>query len=96
MLIAGPYLESARNVARMRNTPVAEMAEPVERTRVAVGSLVQAERVVAALAGRVDHIKIRSVQDRNTYLAIGKAARKHGLPLVGFQQRHGGIIRLRV
>jgi imidazolonepropionase-like amidohydrolase len=83
MLIAGPYLESARNVARMRKTPASEMAEPVERTRVPVGSPAEAERVVASLAGRVDHIKIRTIQNRETYLAIGRAARKHHLPLVG-------------
>jgi imidazolonepropionase-like amidohydrolase len=83
MLVAGPYLESARNVTRMLRTPAAEMAEPVERTRVAVGSPADAERVVASLAGHVDHIKIRTVQNRDTYLAIGRAARKYKLPLVG-------------
>ena len=83
MLIAGPYLESVRNVERMRGQSVSEMAEPVERTRVPVGSPADAMRVVAGLAGRVDHIKIRTVQNRETYLAIGEAARKHGVPLVG-------------
>jgi imidazolonepropionase-like amidohydrolase len=84
MLIAGPYLESAGNVARMRSTPPEELAEPVERTRVSVDSPEEARRIVGLLATRqVDHIKIRTVQDRETYMAIGEAARSHKLPLVG-------------
>ena len=83
LLIAGPYLESAGNVQRMTRQSVEEMAEPVEQTRVPVGSPADAARIVDELAGRVDHVKIRTVQNRETYLAIGEAARKHGLALVG-------------
>jgi len=84
LLLAGPYLESARNVERMRRTPVSEMAEPVERTRIPVGSPDDAGRVVTAIAqAGLDHVKIRTVQDRATYLAIAEAARKARLPLVG-------------
>jgi len=84
LLLAGPYLESAANVERMRKTPPEEMVEPVERTRVPVGSPAEARRVVESLArSEVDHIKIRTVQDRATYLAIAEAARAHRLPLVG-------------
>ena len=83
LLIAGPYLESANNVARMTRQSASEMAEPVERTRIPVGSPADAARIVAGLAGRVDHIKIRTVQNRETYLALGEAARKHNLPLIG-------------
>jgi len=84
LLLAGPYLESARNVERMRGTPVAEMAEPVERTRIPVGSPEEARRVVAMIAkAGLDHVKIRTVQDRATYLAIAEAAKQENLPLVG-------------
>ena len=84
ILLAGPYLESARNVERMRKTPPEEMVEPVERTRIPVGSPEDARRVVASLArSEVDHVKIRTVQDRETYMAIAAAARAHKLPLVG-------------
>jgi len=84
MLLAGPYLESARNVARMRNTPVEEMAEPVERTRVPVGSPARARHVVDSLSAlEVDYLKIRTVEDEATYRAIVAAAREHGLDVVG-------------
>ena len=87
LLIAGPYLESARNAARQHGTPVAEMIEPVERTRIGVATPAHADRIVAAIAARgVDHLKIRTTQDRATYVAIGEAARRHGLPLTGHAQ----------
>lgn len=84
MLLAGPYLESARNVSRMRATPPDSMVEPVERTRVPIGSPGDARRVVDSVARLgVDHIKIRTVQDSTTYRAIGEATRKAGKPLTG-------------
>ena len=84
MMIAGPYLESADNVDRMRSTPPEEMVEPVERTRIPVGSPARARFVVDSLAELdLDFLKIRTIQDRATYLAIGAAARAHGIPLVG-------------
>jgi imidazolonepropionase-like amidohydrolase len=87
LLIAGPYLESATNADRQHKTPPAEMVEPVERTRIGVASPADAERIVAAIAARgVDHLKIRTTQDRETYLAIGAAARRHGLALFGHWQ----------
>lgn len=85
--IAGPYLESGTNAARQHNTPVTEMVEPAERTRIGVASPADAEPVIAAIAARgVDHLKIRTTQDRETYLAIGAAARRHGLALIGHWQ----------
>ncbi|HTV02678.1 MAG TPA: amidohydrolase family protein [Luteitalea sp.] len=88
--IAGPYLESAANATRQHATPVAEMVEPVERTRLAVGSPADADRIVAAIAARgVDHLKIRTTTDRETYIAIGAAARRHGLSLTGHAQSYG-------
>ncbi len=85
ILIAGPYLEAARNVERMRKDPPSERIEPFERTRVAVATPDDARRIVASLAERksVDFLKIRTVQDRATYLALNAAADAHGLRLVG-------------
>ena len=87
LLIAGPYLESAKNAARQHGTPIQEMVEPVERTRVGIGTPADADRVIAGLAALgVDHLKIRTVENRETYLAIGAAARRHGLALAGHFQ----------
>ncbi len=84
LLIAGPYLESARNVDRMRKTPPEEMVEPVERTRIPVGSPERARLVLDSLAElELDFLKIRTIQDEATYLAINAAAESHGLKLVG-------------
>jgi imidazolonepropionase-like amidohydrolase len=84
MLIAGPYLESARNIERMRRDPPEKRIEPFERTRIPVGSPAEARRIVAELASReLDFIKIRTVQDLPTYRALNEAANAHGIPLVG-------------
>jgi len=84
IIMAGPYLEAARNVERMRKDPPEARIEPFERTRIPVGSPEEARRVVAELASReLDFLKIRTVQDRDTYLALNKAAKSHGIPLVG-------------
>lgn len=87
LLIAGSYLESASNAARQHATPASEMVEPAERTRLGVATPADAERIVAGLAARgVDHLKIRTTTDRATYLAIGAAAKRHGLALAGHSQ----------
>ena len=84
MLIAGPYLESARNVERMRRDPPEKRVEPFERTRIPVASPADARRIVAELASReLDFLKIRTVQDQATFLALNEAANAHGIPLVG-------------
>lgn len=84
LLLAGPFLESERNVRRQRDTPPDSMAEPVERTRVPVGSPERARHVVDSLAAlEVDHLKIRTVEDRATYLAIARASRDRRLMLTG-------------
>ena len=84
MYIAGPYLESARNIERMRRDPPEKRIEPFERTRIAVGSPAEARRVVAELASReLDFLKIRTVQDQATFVALNEAANAHGIPLVG-------------
>lgn len=84
MLIAGPYLESTGNIARMRQDPPEARIEPFERTRIGVGSPAEAHRTIADLASRgVDFIKIRTVQNQETYMALNAAARAHDLRLVG-------------
>ena len=84
MLIAGPYLESLRNIERMRRDPPEERVEPFERARVPVGSPDDARRVIDSLARlELDHFKIRTVQDRETYLALAQAAHARGKKLVG-------------
>ncbi|MGH7695337.1 MAG: hypothetical protein ACRENH_10160, partial [Gemmatimonadaceae bacterium] len=88
MLIAGPYLESPANVQRMRRTPVAEMAEPVERTRIPIGSRADAERVIDSIKLRgVNHVKIRTVASLPVYRDIATEAKERGLPLVGHADR---------
>jgi imidazolonepropionase-like amidohydrolase len=70
MLIAGPYLESLRNIERMRRDPPESRVEPFERARIPIGSPADARRVIDSLAAlELDHFKIRTVQDRETYLA---------------------------
>ncbi|HXG53861.1 MAG TPA: amidohydrolase family protein [Vicinamibacterales bacterium] len=84
MVIAGPYLESTRNIERMRKDPPEERVEPFERTRIGVGSPEAARRIVADLASReVDFLKIRTIENQETYKALNAAARAHGLRLVG-------------
>lgn len=84
MLIAGPYLESLRNIERMRRDPPESRVEPFERARIAVGSPTDARRIIDSLAAlELDHFKIRTVQDRETYLALSAAAHAHGMRLVG-------------
>jgi imidazolonepropionase-like amidohydrolase len=84
MLIAGPYLESPANAQRQHRTPVAEMAEPVERTRIPIGSRADAERVIDSIKARgVDHVKIRTVHSLAVYRDIAAVAQSRGLALVG-------------
>lgn len=59
MFIAGPYLEAASRVERMRKDPPSERVEPFERLRIPIGSPADARRVIGELAKKeVDHIKI--------------------------------------
>lgn len=84
MLIAGPYLESLRNIERMRRDPPESRVEPFERARIPIGSPNDARRVVDSLAAlELDFFKVRTVQDRETYLALAAAAHAHGKRLVG-------------
>jgi imidazolonepropionase-like amidohydrolase len=84
MLIAGPYLESQRNVDRVRRTPPAEMVEPVERTRVPVSTVSDADRIVDSLAKlELDFLKVRTVASDSVFFALNAAAARNGLRLVG-------------
>ncbi|MEX0690505.1 MAG: amidohydrolase family protein, partial [Gemmatimonadales bacterium] len=84
LLLAGPYLESLRNIERMRADPPESRVEPFERARIPVATPADARRIVDSLAGLgVDHLKVRTVQDRATYLALGAAAAARGLRLTG-------------
>jgi hypothetical protein len=82
--MAGPYLEAAARVSRQRQDPVEKRAEPVERTRWPIGSPHDAARLVPEVAALgVDFVKIRTTASRDTYLAIGEAARRAGKKLTG-------------
>ncbi|HET9515558.1 MAG TPA: amidohydrolase family protein [Gemmatimonadales bacterium] len=84
MIIAGPYLEALSNIERMRRDPPESRVEPFERARIPIGSPEAASRVIDSLARlELDHFKIRTVQNRETYLALAKAAHAHGKRLVG-------------
>jgi imidazolonepropionase-like amidohydrolase len=84
MLIAGPYLESLRNIERMRRDPPEARVEPFERARIPIGTPDDAHRIVDSLVALgVDHLKVRTVQDQATYRALNEAADRHGIRLVG-------------
>jgi imidazolonepropionase-like amidohydrolase len=93
MIIAGPYLEARSNIERMRRDPPESRVEPFERARIPIGSPEEARRVIDSLAQlELDHFKIRTVQNPQTYIALGKAADAHGKRLVG----HAGSSSLEV
>jgi len=84
MFIAGPYLESLKNIQRMRRDPPESRVEPFERARIPIGSPADARRVIDSLSAlELDHFKVRTVQDSATYLALARAAHAHGKRLVG-------------
>jgi imidazolonepropionase-like amidohydrolase len=81
IVMAGSFLESARNVERMRREGT---VEPIERTRIPIATPEDAVRAVDRLAARgVDFIKFRTVASPEVYRAIARAAQAHGLPLAG-------------
>jgi imidazolonepropionase-like amidohydrolase len=78
---AGPILESASNVERMKKEGT---VEPVDRFRRGVPNPESAEGIVDSLAKLgVDFLKIRTAASLETFKAIAAAAKKHNLPLVG-------------
>jgi hypothetical protein len=84
MLIAGPYLESLRNIERMRRDPPESRVEPFERARIPIGSPADAWRVIDSLSRlELDFFKVRTIQDRPTYVALARAAHANGKRLTG-------------
>src|SRR5262245_10913163 len=78
---AGPILESANNVKRMK---MEGTVEPVDRFRRGVPNPESAEAIVDSVAKLgVDFLKIRTSASLETFKAIAAAAKKHGLSLVG-------------
>ncbi|MEM7203854.1 MAG: alpha/beta fold hydrolase [Planctomycetota bacterium] len=90
---AGPYLEAPQNIARMLRENV---VEPVERARIGVRDPEHARAVVRDLAAQgVDGLKVRTVANHETYLALAQAAAAAGLPLWGHAQELGPDLVLR-
>ena len=84
MIIAGPYLEALSNIERMRRDPPESRVEPFERARIPIGAPDDARRVIDSLSRlELDHFKIRTVQNQETYLALGQAAQANGKWLTG-------------
>ena len=84
MIIAGPYLESLRNIQRMRADPPESRVEPFERARIPIGTPERARHVIDSLAALgVDFFKVRTIEDGPTYFALAEAARATGKRLVG-------------
>ena len=84
MIIAGPYLEALSNIERMRRDPPESRVEPFERARIPIGAPDDARRVIDSLSRlELDHFKIRTVQNQETYLALVQAAEANGRRLTG-------------
>jgi imidazolonepropionase-like amidohydrolase len=78
---AGPILESASNIERMKREGT---VEPVDRFRLGVSNPESAATIVDSVANMgVDFIKVRTVASLETYRAIAAAAKKNHLALVG-------------
>ncbi|HYH55654.1 MAG TPA: amidohydrolase family protein, partial [Anseongella sp.] len=78
---AGPMLESAGNVERMKREA---SIEPVERTRAGISGPPAVAPVIDSLAKLgVDFLKVRTVSSLAAYRAIAQAAREKGLLLTG-------------
>jgi hypothetical protein len=78
---AGPILESASNVERMKKE---ETVEPVDRFRRGIPNPESAEGIVDSIAKLgVDFLKIRTAASLETFRAIAASAKKHNLALVG-------------
>lgn len=75
---SGQMLESKSNIARMKRE---KTIEPVVRLRIGVSDPDEGRAAVDRLAAeRVDHIKMRTTPNRETFLAVSDEARKKGLP----------------
>jgi amidohydrolase family protein len=75
---SGPMLESRANVERMKREGT---VEPVDRLRIGVANAAEGRAAVARLAREgVDHIKMRTTPNLETFLAVGDEAKRRGLP----------------
>jgi imidazolonepropionase-like amidohydrolase len=84
MLVAGPYLESRRNVDRLRQNVPRSNLTAFNRARLSIDTPEDARRVIDSLAPLgFDHFKVRTVQDAETYLALANAVHAHDKRLVG-------------
>jgi imidazolonepropionase-like amidohydrolase len=85
---AGPILESAERVRRMKARGT---VEPVDRFRAPVADTADARRVVDSVARLgVDFVKVRTATSPAVYAAIASSARRAGLTLAA----HGDIVPL--
>jgi predicted amidohydrolase len=75
---SGQMLESRANIERMKREGT---IEPIDRLRIGVANAQEARVAVRGLARQgVDHIKMRTTPDLETFLAVGGEARRLGLP----------------
>jgi imidazolonepropionase-like amidohydrolase len=75
---SGQMLESRANVDRMKREGT---VEPVDRLRIGVANPAEGRAAVARLSREgVDHIKMRTTPDLETFLAVGDEAKRQGLP----------------
>lgn len=82
---SGPYLEAPANVERMTSLREGSgTVEPVERTRVPIGSAERVYHVVDSLAATgVDWIKFRTLPSMAVFQALVAATDSVGLPMAG-------------
>lgn len=75
---SGQMLESRANVERMKREGT---IEPVDRLRIGVANAEEGRAAVVRLAREgVDHIKMRTTPNPETFLAVGDEAKRQGLP----------------
>ncbi len=75
---SGQMLESRANVDRMKREGT---IEPVDRLRIGVANAAEGRAAVARLSrAGVDHIKMRTTPELETFLAVGDEAKRQGLP----------------
>jgi imidazolonepropionase-like amidohydrolase len=75
---AGQALESRANVERMKRE---KTVEPVDRIRIGLSNAAEGRAAVERLArAGVDHIKMRTTPDLETFRAVADEAKRQGLP----------------
>ncbi len=75
---SGEILESKSNIERMKREGT---VEPVDRIRIGVANAAEARAAVLRLKHEgVDHIKMRTTPDLETFRAVAEQAKQSGLP----------------